>query len=112
MATSEDDTDSLDESKQVILGVCSMAKKSESKPMVEILTRLQEFEYIKTVVFPEQVILNKPVEEWPLCDCLVSFHSKGFPLAKAIEYVLLREPFVINDMHMQYDIQDRRKVYR
>ena len=112
MATSDDDTDSLGETKQVILGICSMAKKSESKPMVEILTRLQEFEHIKTVVFPEQVILSKPVDEWPLCDCLISFHSKGFPLAKAVEYAKLREPFTVNDLHMQYDIQDRRKVYK
>lgn len=35
-----------------------MAKKSQSKPMKEILTRLEEFEYIKIVVFPEEVILK------------------------------------------------------
>lgn len=63
--------------KRVIVGICAMAKKSQSKPMREILTRLSEFEYIETLVFPEEVILNQPVEEWPLCDCLISFHSKG-----------------------------------
>lgn len=89
-----------------------MAKKSESKPMKEILARLNEFEFIRTIVFPENVILNSPVDEWPEVDCLVSFHSKGFPLSKAIEYAALREPYVINDLHMQYDIQDRRKVYK
>lgn len=35
-----------------------MAKKTQSKPMKEILTRLQEFEYIKMVVFEEDVILK------------------------------------------------------
>ncbi|OQR74506.1 inositol hexakisphosphate and diphosphoinositol-pentakisphosphate kinase-like [Tropilaelaps mercedesae] len=89
-----------------------MAKKSQSKPMREILTRLSEFEYIETLVFPEDVILNQPVEEWPLCDCLISFHSKGFPLAKAIKYAELRKPFTINDLYFQYDIQDRRRVYK
>ncbi|UYV83013.1 PPIP5K2 [Cordylochernes scorpioides] len=54
----------------------------------------------------------KPVEEWPLCDCLISFHSKGFPLNKAIEYTNLRALFNINDLYMQYDIQDRRRVYK
>ncbi|XP_037921016.1 inositol hexakisphosphate and diphosphoinositol-pentakisphosphate kinase isoform X4 [Hermetia illucens] len=97
--------------KQVIVGICAMAKKSQSKPMKEILTRLQEFEYIKMVVFEEDVILKEPVENWPICDCLVSFHSKGFPLEKAIQYAQLRKPYVINNLHMQYDIQDRRKVY-
>ncbi|KAL1140765.1 hypothetical protein AAG570_000695 [Ranatra chinensis] len=97
--------------KQVIVGVCAMAKKSQSKPMREILTRLQEFQYIRMLVFPENIIVQKPVEEWPLCDCLISFHSKGFPLEKAIQYSTLRQPYVINNLHMQFDIQDRRRVY-
>lgn len=46
------------EGKQVLVGVCAMAKKSQSKPMKEILTRLEEFEYIKIIVFPEEVILK------------------------------------------------------
>lgn len=51
------------------------------------------------------------MEEWPVCDCLISFHSKGFPLDKAIQYAQSHNPYVINNLHMQYDIQDRRKVY-
>ncbi|XP_076624007.1 inositol hexakisphosphate and diphosphoinositol-pentakisphosphate kinase isoform X17 [Colletes latitarsis] len=99
------------EGKQVLVGVCAMAKKSQSKPMKEILTRLEEFEYIKIVVFPEEVILKESVEDWPIVDCLISFHSKGFPLDKAINYANLRNPFIINNLPMQYDIQDRRRVY-
>lgn len=53
-----DDDLCLDEGKQVVVGVCAMARKSQSKPMKEILTRLQEFEYIKMIVFPEEVILQ------------------------------------------------------
>uniref|UniRef100_A0A6G1SA12 Inositol hexakisphosphate and diphosphoinositol-pentakisphosphate kinase n=1 Tax=Aceria tosichella TaxID=561515 RepID=A0A6G1SA12_9ACAR len=102
-----------DPHKQVIVGICAMEKKAQSKPMKEILRRLEDyFEYIRTLVFDESVILNKPVEEWPLCDCLISFHSKGFALSKAIEYARLRKPFLINDLDIQYDIQDRRKVYK
>jgi len=97
--------------KQVIVGICAMAKKAQSKPMKEILTRLQEFEFIKILTFEEDVILKQPVDKWPLCDCLISFHSKGFPLDKAIQYALLRKPYVLNNLHMQYDIQDRRRVY-
>ncbi|XP_043521196.1 inositol hexakisphosphate and diphosphoinositol-pentakisphosphate kinase 2 isoform X22 [Frieseomelitta varia] len=99
------------EGKQVLVGICAMAKKSQSKPMKEILTRLEEFEYIKIVVFPEEVILKESVEDWPVVDCLISFHSKGFPLDKAINYANLRNPFIINNLPMQYDIQDRRRVY-
>lgn len=45
--------------------------------MKEILERLSMFKYITVVIFEEDVILNEPVEKWPLCDCLISFHSKG-----------------------------------
>lgn len=29
-----------------------------------------------------------------------------------VEYEKLRSPFVLNDLNIQFDIQDRRKVYR
>ncbi|BES94642.1 Acid_phosphat_A [Nesidiocoris tenuis] len=110
---SDSDTDDggTGATKQVVVGVCAMSKKSQSKPMREILMRLQEFQYIRILVFPEETIVTTPVEEWPIVDCLISFHSKGFPLEKALQYANLRHPYVINNLHMQYDIQDRRKVY-
>ena len=43
---------------QVVVGICAMEKKSLSKPMKEILSRIAEFEYITTIIFPEDVILN------------------------------------------------------
>lgn len=63
--------------RQVVVGICAMTKKSKSKPMTQILERLCKFDYIDVVIFPEEVILEEPVERWPLCDCLISFHSKG-----------------------------------
>ncbi|XP_045063810.1 inositol hexakisphosphate and diphosphoinositol-pentakisphosphate kinase 2 isoform X2 [Coregonus clupeaformis] len=107
----DEDYDSPPE-RQIVVGICSMMKKSNSKPMTQIMERLCKFEYITVVIFPEEVILNQPVDKWPLCDCLVSFHSKGFPLDKAVEYAKLRNPLLINDLNMQFYIQDRREVYR
>ena len=56
LAAAGDDEDSM--VRQVVVGICAMEKKSLSKPMREILTRLEEFEYLKTAIFPEDVILN------------------------------------------------------
>ncbi|XP_071610105.1 inositol hexakisphosphate and diphosphoinositol-pentakisphosphate kinase 1 isoform X16 [Heliangelus exortis] len=98
--------------RQIVVGICAMTKKSKSKPMTQILERLCKFEYITVVIMGEDVILNEPVENWPSCDCLISFHSKGFPLDKAVAYAKLCKPFLINDLDMQYYIQDRREVYR
>ncbi|XP_029428454.1 inositol hexakisphosphate and diphosphoinositol-pentakisphosphate kinase 2 isoform X6 [Rhinatrema bivittatum] len=110
----DDDDDEYDSppERQIVVGICAMAKKSKSKPMKEIMERLSMFKYIAVVIFEEDYILNEPVEKWPLCDCLVSFHSKGFPLDKAVAYSKLRNPFVVNDLNLQYKIQDRREVYR
>ena len=45
--------------------------------MKEILDRLAKFDMFEIVVFPDEVILNQPVEAWPICDALISFFSKG-----------------------------------
>ena len=34
-------------------------------------------------------------------------HFSGFPLDKAVEYAKLRNPLLLNDLNMQYFIQDR-----
>lgn len=43
---------------------------------------------------------------------MLSWHSEGFPLKKAQAYVELRRPFLINDVHMQDVLLDRRRVYK
>ncbi|NXE57076.1 VIP1 kinase, partial [Casuarius casuarius] len=108
----DDEEEESPPDRQIVVGICAMTKKSKSKPMTQILERLCKFEYITVVIMGEDVILNEPVENWPSCDCLISFHSKGFPLDKAVAYAKLCRPFLINDLDMQYYIQDRREVYR
>ena len=76
-------------------------------PMQHILQRIQVQEYIQIVMFTDKVILEDPIEEWPICDCLIAFFSQGFPLEKAISYVNLRNPLVFNDLEMQYSLMDR-----
>ena len=61
-------------------------------------------DYLDFIIFPEDVITSEPVEKWPLCDCLIGFHSTDFPLRKAIEYEKLRRPFVMNDLNRQFDL--------
>jgi hypothetical protein len=43
---------------------------------------------------------------------MLSWHSDGFPLARAKEYVALRRPTLINDILKQELLLDRRKVYQ
>lgn len=40
-------------------------------------------------------------------ECMYGGGFVGFPLDKAVEYANLRNPLLINDLNMQYYIQDR-----
>jgi hypothetical protein len=59
-----------------------------------------------------QMILNRPIEEWPRCDALLVWESQGFPLEKAKQYVRMTKPFLINDVFKQDILRDRRMVYK
>jgi len=96
--------------KRITLGVCAMTKKTMSKPMTEILQRLPG-DTFEIIIFEEKQILEEVIEKWPVVECLIAFHSSGFPLDKAIAYAKLRKPFVVNDLRRQHLLRDRRLVY-
>ena len=98
--------------RKVRVGVCAMDKKAKSKAMNAILTRLEKFGEFEILVFGDDCILNKPIEEWPKVDALLSWFSDGFPLKKAQAYARRNKPFVVNDLSKQWDLLDRRVVYK
>ncbi len=64
------------------------------------------------VSYREELILEKPIEDWPLCDALIAFNSDGYPLEKVMRYVELRRPFCINELPPQVTLLRRDLVHR
>ncbi|KAI5591882.1 hypothetical protein BDE02_04G113900 [Populus trichocarpa] len=100
-----------EEGGKIKIGVCVMEKKLLSAPMGQILERLQAFGEFEVIHFGDKVILEDPIENWPICDCLIAFYSSGYPLEKAEAYATLRKPFLVNELEPQHLLHDRRKVY-
>ncbi|KAI4351585.1 hypothetical protein L6164_005931 [Bauhinia variegata] len=100
-----------EKAKKITVGVCVMQKKVFSAPMGQILDRLQAFGEFEIIHFGDKVILEEPIERWPICDCLIAFYSSGYPLEKAEAYAALRKPFLVNELEPQHLLHDRRKVY-
>ena len=101
----------LHRSNKISLGICAMDKKSKSKPMSEILKRLPS-DLFNVTIFGDDTLLNGQVEKWPICECLITFFSKNFPTDKVLDYVHLRQPYLINDLDVIDVLSDRRNVYR
>ena len=89
-----------------------MPRKINNPHMKNILDNFQSFEEFEIIIFTEDIIFKQEIENWPIVDALIIFYSDGFPYNKALKYINLRKPFLINDFEMQKVFWDRVKVLK
>jgi len=97
--------------RKILLGICCMNTKSQGNPMKALIRRLEASGIFDINIFGDDVILNKPIEEWPKVECLIGFYSNGFPLEKAIDYVRLVKPIEVNRLDKQPLLRNRLLMY-
>jgi Diphosphoinositol pentakisphosphate kinase 2 N-terminal domain len=104
------ETSQNDSMSTIRVGICCREKKMNSRPMQKILSCLEQTNEFQICRMNDDMILNKPIEEWLRCDILIAFYSTGFPLQKALDYVKKYNPKQINDLEMQSVLWDRPAV--
>lgn len=97
---------------KISIGICAMEKKINSKHMQNILKEIEKFSEFEIIIFTNNIIFNKEVQDWPIVKSMIIFFSNGFPYEKGLNYVKLRKPFLINDFENQKLFWDRRVVFK
>ena len=51
---------------KIVLGICAMDKKTSSKPMKEIMNRIEKTSIFQIKYISDKVKFEQPVETWPV----------------------------------------------
>eukprot|EP01084_Bolivina_argentea_P087323 157715_1 len=92
------------------LGICCMDKKFNSPRAKNVISRIQAYGDIDIIPFGDAIILHKPIHEWPRCDVLIAYFSKGYPTEKVITYCDKYKPCLINNLKSQILLRNRLSI--
>jgi len=97
--------------KKIVLGICALDKKTKSKAMQALLSRIPDGDFV-IEIYGNRRLDHVPVKEWPLCDVLICKRSSDMDMGKVLEFIAMHRPLLINDVFTQSNcLADRRKVY-
>lgn len=97
----------------IVLGVAAIGRKLYSPQMQAILASLRRTNPNFHLILLDDIHMNnQPITQWPIVHVLLTLYSTTFPLRKVLQYVSLRSPLLINNLHMQRFIMDRRDIRR
>lgn len=87
----------------------SSSSSSSSSPLFFLSPLLHN----ATIIEIDEGTMRSPlVHTWPISDVVIPLYSSGFPLRNMLRYVSLRSPLLVNNLHLQPLMQDRRVIRR
>lgn len=96
----------------ILVGVAAMRRKLNSAPMQAILASLRQANpHFHLVIFDDVQMACDP-HTWPRVHVLLTLYSANFPLQNVLDYIALHNPLLVNNLHRQHCMQDRREVRR
>lgn len=87
------------------LSTFTSSSSSSFSPLIHLRT-------VTIVEIDESTMRSPLVHTWPIADVVIALYSSGFPLRNMLRYVSLRSPLLVNNLHLQPLMQDRRVIRR
>lgn len=95
----------------IVLGIAAVRRKLYSTPMQGIVSALRTSNPSFTIVLLDEYQMeSEPVSHWPVVHVLLTMYNPEFPLEKVLAYCDLRRPVLVNNLHMQGHMMDRREI--
>lgn len=95
----------------IVIGIAGVHRKLYSRPMRGIVNSLRICNPTFTIVLLDEYEMEAHhVSDWPVVHVLLTMYSPPFPLDKVLAYCDLRRPVLVNNLHMQPHMMDRRQI--
>ena len=82
-----------------------------NKDFPKLVKHLIRLFHIQVVVFPDETILNEPVEAWPACDAFMCFYRVFDPVVNISVIVGLLTEILVQPLHSDGHPMDKTFDY-
>jgi len=93
---------------EVHIGLCTSERRLQSHYFQTFVAALRTVQRFRIYELSDLFIKSTPVEDWPILDCLLVIYSPKLDLSLILSYVEKCSPYLINDVHFQHLLKNRR----
>lgn len=94
----------------MIVGAYRKLKRPTLRSLIRAIEMLEPS--FNLIEIDETMMKTTPVENWPICDVLLTLESPEIPLHEIRQYIRMRCPLLVNNVFMLPMLKDRRVIRR